>query len=87
MKLIIDIRRSTERKGIILISASYLFGSSSEKTFDKKTILFDNGNATFDRLLLMSEQSIELTMTAILRQPFIEIKIFPSLKYREIGGP
>jgi hypothetical protein len=69
-----------------LISAYYLFGSS-EKTFDKETILFDNGNATFDWLLSMSEQSIEITMTAILRQPFIEFKIFPSSKYRESSGP
>jgi hypothetical protein len=69
-----------------LISSYYLFGNS-EKTFDKKTTLFDNGNAIFDRLLLIPEQSIELTMTAILRQPFIEIKIFPSSKYQEIGGP
>jgi putative oxidoreductase len=59
-----------------LISACYLFGSS-ERNFDKETILFDNGNAKFDWLLLMSEQSIQLTMTAILRQSFIEFKIFP----------
>jgi hypothetical protein len=75
-----------EKRGITLISACYLFGSSG-KTFDNKTILFYNGNVTFDRLLLISEQSIKISMTATLRQPSIRIKIFPSSKYQEIGGP
>jgi hypothetical protein len=67
-----------------MISACYLFGSS-EKTYDNYTILFDNGNVTFDWLLSTSEQSIKISMTSLLKQPFIEIKIFPSSKYLEVG--
>jgi hypothetical protein len=81
-----DILKFTIKKRCItLISACYLFGSS-EKTYDNNTILFDNGNVTFDWLLLISEQSIKISMTSLLRQPFIEIKIFPSSKYLELGG-
>jgi hypothetical protein len=82
-----DILKFTkEKRCIALISACYLFGSS-EKTYDNNTNLFDNGNVIFDRLLLMSVQSKEISMTAVLRQPFIEIKIFLSSKVREVGGP
>lgn len=79
-----DILKFTkEKRCISLISAWYLF-SSNEKTYDNNTILFDNGNETFDRLLLISEQSPEISMTSLLRQSFIEIKIFPSSKYLEV---
>ena len=81
-----DILKFTkEKRCITLISAYYLFGSS-EKTYDNHIILFDNGNETFDWLLLISEQSIEISMTSLLRQSFIEIKIFPASKYLEVGG-